>query len=236
LKSIKKDQAKVFDKIAKDYREIHNENIKISGESSDYFAEYKILELKNKLLLSSPLKIIDLGCGDGISGLYFNKHFKDIEYYGFDISEESIKIAKERKIEKCKFEFFDGNKIPSENNFFDLAFISCVLHHIDHTKHLMLLQECYRVLKKGGKLIIFEHNPFNPITRKIVRECIFDKDAVLINSNILKRKTKKAGFLKSSCNYTLFFPRIKIFKSLLFLEEYLNWFPMGAQYYIIAKK
>ena len=36
------------------------------------------------------------------------------------------------------------------------------------------------MLKNDGQLIIFEHNPLNPITRKIVKECEYDEDAILL--------------------------------------------------------
>ncbi len=236
LKSIKNNQAEVFNEVAKDYRSIHSENIKISGETSEYFAEYKIIELKNKLKLSAPIKVIDLGCGDGISAIYFNKYFKDIDYQGFDISDESLKIAKARNIERCKFEYYNGITIPVQNNLFDIVYISCVLHHIDFSQHLSLLKECLRVLKPEGKLIIFEHNPLNPITRKLVRDCVFDKDAILIYSHRLKKQIHEIGFKKIRRVYTIFMPRTMFFRPLLFIEKYIGWLPLGGQYYIIAKK
>ena len=35
-----------FDDFAADYRQIHNESIKISGTDSDYFSEQKVEEVK----------------------------------------------------------------------------------------------------------------------------------------------------------------------------------------------
>ncbi len=35
------------------------------------------------------------------------------------------------------------------------------------------------VLKKKGRVYIFEHNPYNPVTRYLVATCEFDRDAVL---------------------------------------------------------
>ena len=40
----------------------------------------------------------------------------------------------------------------------------------------------YRILRKGGLLVIIEHNPFNPLTQISVYRCPFDKDAVLLTA------------------------------------------------------
>lgn len=57
-----------FDKFSKDYNQILDENIKISGESSDYFVQYKIMVINNffkRKKLNKDIKFLDLGCGIG---------------------------------------------------------------------------------------------------------------------------------------------------------------------------
>ena len=63
-----------FDGFAKDYRQIHDESIKISGTDSDYFSEQKVEEIRRNEL-NANLTVLDLGCGDGNSALFFQKHF-----------------------------------------------------------------------------------------------------------------------------------------------------------------
>ncbi len=236
MKSIKHDQAKVFDSIAREYRDIHTENLKISGADSDYFAEYKIQEISNKFNFNINLKVADLGCGDGLSAVFFGKYFNRLEYYGYDISLKSIDIARSRNLNNFTFSHYDGKNVPSVDNTFDMVFISCVLHHIDFKEHHIFLRESLRILKPGGTLVIFEHNPMNPLTRKIVKDCVFDKDAVLISAIKLRDILDKAGFNKIKCFYTIFMPRTNFFRKLMFLEKYLKWLPLGGQYYLLAKK
>jgi len=224
-----------FDQFASDYRSIHNENIALSGQSSEYFAEYKIKELA-RILKNKEINILDFGCGDGISAIFFNTYFPNAHYTGIDISADSIEIAKKRGLPNTTFLTFDGTTIPFEAQSFDLIFTSCVFHHIAPTYHHDLLTQIRNLLTLEGQFVIFEHNPFNPITLKIVNDCIFDKDAILINAFEMKSKFSKAGFRKTSTTFTLFFPRKYFFNHLLFLEKYLSFIPLGGQYYTIGKK
>jgi ubiquinone/menaquinone biosynthesis C-methylase UbiE len=219
-----------FDDFARDYRQIHNENIKLSGVDSDYFSEQKVAEIR-KNEPAANLTILDLGCGDGNSAVFFQKHFDDSQYFGLDVSKESIRAARARKLSRAEFAHYDGIDIPFAADTFDVILIACVLHHVAHDLHESVLSEVRRVLKPEGRLYIFEHNPFNPVTQKVVKDCPFDRDAVLLNPFYTKRMLSKLSYREIAVNYTIFFPRTKIFNKLLFLEDFLKWFPLGGQYY-----
>lgn len=84
-----------FDKFAEDYREIHTENVlKVSGADSDYFTEYKIAEISK--FINNGKVWLDFGCGDGNSARFILKYFPQSQYYGVDVSSESIEVAKKR--------------------------------------------------------------------------------------------------------------------------------------------
>lgn len=226
-----------FDEFAQDYRSIHTRNIgKVSGVDSNYFSKYKIELVAAKNKGNTILDWLDLGCGDGNSATFVKDFFPMCRYEGIDVSADSICIAKQRKLEGCSFKTYDGKIIPYEDNKFDVVFLACVLHHIPRVEYIDLLRECKRVLKADGKIIIFEHNPINPITRKIVNDCVFDEDAVLINAGLLKRYMLEAGFTQPRVQYSIFFPRKSIFKKLIFLERKLEWCVLGGQYWIECKK
>jgi hypothetical protein len=93
-----------------------------------------------------------------------------------------------------------------------------------------------RVAKKGGRFYIFEHNPLNPVTRKIVRECEFDHDAVLLPHAYTEKLLKKAGFSDPTVYFTLFLPRHLVFRWLLWAERLMTWLPLGAQYFFRSVK
>ncbi|MFV0389618.1 MAG: class I SAM-dependent methyltransferase [Pyrinomonadaceae bacterium] len=224
-----------FDGFASDYRQIHNETIKFSGADSDFFSEQKVEEIR-KVENRDNLNILDLGCGDGNSAVFFQKYFPHSTYLGLDVSRESIAVAKEKTLQNAEFAHYNGFDLPSEESSLDLVFIACVLHHINFDNHEKVLGEVKRVLKPNGRLYIFEHNPFNPVTRKVVSDCPFDEDAVLLSPSYTKKILTKLDFRQISTNYTIFFPRVKALNWALPLENYLKWMPFGGQYYTKANK
>ena len=127
-------------------------------------------------------------------------------------------------------------KYPIPSNSVDIYQSEDVFEHIELENLPSIIDEIYRVLKKGGRFYNFEHNPINPITRKLVNECELDKYAVLLQPSYTKKVTNKNGLKTTNLNYTLFFPRHKFFKIFLGLEKMLSWCPIGAQYYIRAIK
>ena len=81
-------------------------------------------------------------------------------------------------------------------------------------------------------MVVFEHNPINPVTQYIVATCEFDENAVLIPANVLKKRQQSAGFSNVRTGYTGFFPRsLKLLRP---LEPYIKRVPFGAQYYTLA--
>jgi ubiquinone/menaquinone biosynthesis C-methylase UbiE len=223
-----------FDHFANDYRNIHNNNIKLSGVQSDYFSEHKIQTLK-KYEKKDNINFLDFGCGDGNSAIYFTKHFPDGNYIGVDISKDSIDVAQSKNCKNCNFTTFDGETLPFEDNSFDIVFTACVFHHIEFKLHENLMKEIQRVLKKGGRFYIFEHNPWNPITQRMVNTCPFDKDAILLKPTYLQKLILKI-FNNQETNFILFFPRHKLFQIFIKFEKYLKKIPLGGQYFVRAIK
>jgi ubiquinone/menaquinone biosynthesis C-methylase UbiE len=227
-----------FDRFGDKYREIHNKNIKISGADSEYFSEYKVktvcdLELKNH---NDEIRILDLGCGDGNSIKYFRSYFPNSKIYGADVSSKSIEVAKSKNISDVQLNLFDGKNIPYQANFFDIIFLAGVLHHVPENQRTPLLTEVYRTLGDGGRLYVFEHNPNNPLTRKIVKDCIFDENAILLSSKNLNGILSSIGFKSRFTRFTIFFPRHRWFKPLWDLERYIQWVPIGGQFFTLSGK
>jgi len=107
-----------------------------------------------------------------------------------------------------------------------------VVSGVVRDEHLPLLGQLRQLLRPGGWLVIFEHNPLNPLTRFAVNTCPFDENAVLLSGRTLRRRLQAAGFGDVEIAYTAFFPRA--LAALRRFERALTWMPVGAQYYAIA--
>ncbi|MEO8465610.1 MAG: class I SAM-dependent methyltransferase [Gammaproteobacteria bacterium] len=228
-----------FDKFAAEYRTLHAESIKASGESPEYFAEYKIIDVAAELARARDgavdrAAVLDFGAGVGYSVPFFGRHMSRARVTCLDVSQKSLDIGAARHGGVADFRHFDGKRIPYADSTFDVALASCVFHHIPHSEHVALLAEIRRVLTPNGQLFVFEHNPLNPLTRHAVNTCIFDEHAVLIGAPTMRRRSLAAGFAAADVRYRIFFPHWA--RGLRPTEKWLTWLPLGAQYYVRATK
>ena len=224
-----------FDGFADEYRVIHTQNLKLSGADSFYFAEMKV-RLLQSLETDKPLKVLDVGCGDGTTEQFMQQYFPQWKTEGIDISAKSIEVATKRNLTGANFAVYDGCNFPFADECFDLVFIAGVLHHVDFTLHQALMKEINRTLKKGGRLVLFEHNPLNPLTRYLVKTCVFDLQAKLLQHFYTSKLLIQNNLLIKQKKFIIFFPRKGLLSKLIFLEKYLYWLPLGGQYFIRAEK
>jgi ubiquinone/menaquinone biosynthesis C-methylase UbiE len=224
-----------FDEHADNYRSVHNKNLKFLGSDSAYFTRYKA-DLLKRFETDGQLRLLDLGCGDGLAEIRMKQNFPQWKINGIEVSSRFIQQCRDLHLADVEFDVYDGKTIPFADASFDLVFIATVLHHIAESNHAALMQEISRVLKKGGRVYIFEHNPLNPMTRYLVATCEFDRDAVLLRKKYLAKLLKQEGFTISHEGYMTFVPPKKIFSFLTPLEKYLTWLPLGGQYFLGAVK
>jgi ubiquinone/menaquinone biosynthesis C-methylase UbiE len=224
-----------FDRFAKDYLSTHERNVRVSGEAPDYFARYKIDEVRRRWTKTGapePRTVLDFGAGIGASLPHLAARFPTARIIALDVSSRSLAVAESRFGSGADYVCYDGVDLPVPDGGVDLVFSSCVFHHIDAQQHVDLFRRLRRALAPGGRMIIFEHNPFNPVTRYIVATCEFDENAVLISARDLAKRQKAAGFQAVRAFYTGFFPAS--LKALRPLERFMTAFPVGAQYYTEA--
>jgi SAM-dependent methyltransferase len=225
-----------FDRFADEYYAQHQKNVAVTGETPEYFAEYKIRRLKEILDRNNidASRIFDFGSGTGNSIPYFRKYFPNAVLTSSDVSERSLTLSKARFPESDNYLLIEKDRVPCEPDAFDVVFSACVFHHIAHDEHAMWLRELHRITRRGGLIAVFEHNPLNPLTVHAVNTCPFDTNAKLIFARDLARRLGDAGWASPRIQYNLFFPRG--FSLLRPMESKLGWLPLGAQYVAFARK
>lgn len=225
-----------FDGFADEYYEQHRTNIAITGETPEYFAEYKIRVLSQlaQELSVDAARILDFGSGIGNSIPHFRRLFPKAHLTCADVSQRSLDLAESRFSGVAHNVLIGGERISANDNSFDLTFSACVFHHIPHEEHVHWLSELHRVTRPGGMLAIFEHNPLNPLTVRAVNTCPFDANARLIRAGKFAASYREAGWRRPRVRYHLFFPRA--LSMLRPFERHLSFVAFGAQYSLAATK
>jgi SAM-dependent methyltransferase len=223
-----------FDKFAAEYEEMHASNIRLSGETPDYFARYKT-EYLAALCQSrglTPNRILDYGTGIGASLGPLRQSFPNAEVIGLDVSARSLEVARRKLPENTSLVHQDAGPLRVARKSIDLVLIACVLHHVDPLERANTLKLLLPTLGSEALVCIFEHNPFNPITRHLVASCPFDANAILLSRGRASLLLREMGLQVIHQAYTVFFPH-KL-RALRRFEPYLSQFPLGGQYCVVA--
>ena len=96
--------------------------------------------------------ILDVACGNGSLIAAISKK-ASVQAFGIDISEEMIKVAKE-KYKNISFEAAPAYPLKFDDSSLDTIVVSAAFHHFEKPK--AFAEECLRVLKSGGKVYIGE--------------------------------------------------------------------------------
>lgn len=146
-------------------------------------------------------RILDLCCGTGTLTILLSKlSYSDCEIFGVDLSVGQIVQAQKKKISpNLKFAVMDANDLKFPDDFFDKVIISAALHEMDKVQRLNVLSEIYRVLKKGGHFLIFDHHePVNPYLRVLYNFYLGFIEKLISNSAEMQRnilsELKQSGF------------------------------------------
>lgn len=93
--------------------------------------------------------VADIGCGNGRNIYKDNKCY----YIGFDLTEQFVKITTLNT--NCDGLIGNCINIPFKDNVFDYVINIAVLHHLaSHERRLIVIKELFRILCKGGQLIL----------------------------------------------------------------------------------
>jgi hypothetical protein len=88
-------------------------------------------------------------------------------------------------------------------------------------------------LRVAGLFVIFEHNPRNPLTMRVVNSCEFDRDAILLDRTTCESLMARSGFRDIQTRFILAIPAKG--RLLRGVDRLFAGAPIGAQYYTIGR-
>ena len=151
-----------------------NSNIANNYDSYYETEEGRKIDEIEKNIISELLPIVpdnsmlELGCGSGHWTQFFVE--KGFKVTGVDISEAMLDIAKQKNID-AQFMLADCANLPFANNSFSFIATITMLEFVDDIDKV--IKEIYRVLKKGGYLVIGSLNADSVIATKKSTDEIF---------------------------------------------------------------
>lgn len=114
-------------------------------------------ELVRRAFLPLGRRTLDLGSGEGAT-LYHLGEPEGAE--GIELFPEKVRFARQH-VSKCTFHQGSVYQLPFEGNYFDQLIVRDVIHHLSDPE--IMLAECARVLKPGGRLDVLEPCRYNPL-------------------------------------------------------------------------
>lgn len=224
-----------FDEYADTYRDEVQSSISFAGQDVEYFTRRKadlVREISRRILgPCGHLLALDVGSGNGSTDSLLDGHFGLL--VGCDPSLRSTAHAASANRANRYFAA-DGGALPCRDQAVDVAFAINVLHHVEPAHRDAFLREMTRVVRPGGLVLLFEHNPWNPLTRVSVARCEFDEGVELLTTREMQERAVRCGLEPVEHRYIVFTPIDSA--RLHRIENRLGWLPLGAQHYVAARR
>jgi ubiquinone/menaquinone biosynthesis C-methylase UbiE len=137
-------------------------------------------------------------------------------------------LKAQQNVPQAQFSWYDGERLPFDDGTFDVVVAVCVLHHVPVQERSQVVSEMVRVSRHEGVVAVFEHNPYNPLTRHAVNTCALDCDAVLLPPRETIELLKGSAAVEPEHRHYLFTPLGGAIGCSL--DRYFRRIPFGGQY------
>ncbi len=217
------------------YREELDRAVAFTGTSHEFFAGAKATELLRlaDAHLGDPatLDTLDAGCGIGLTDRHLAGRFRSLT--GTDLSPEALETAS-RENPDVRYELAESGRLPFDAGAFHLTFAANVVQVVPTDERATFVAELARVTRPGGLVSLFEHNPYNPLTRLVVRRFSLSSDVRMLALGATLRLLRQASLTPIVSGYMLLWPSRR--RRLVAVERALRRIPFGAQYYVVARR
>jgi SAM-dependent methyltransferase len=231
-----------FDAYAQNYAGGMDNPVKaLLGESGDDFIAVKLRWLLHRFPdlrdRDNSFRVLDYGCGTAVLLRLMAEAGLRLDLAGCDISAAMLQETTRHwpaGIPGPTLYQQDGAHAPLPPESVDLIVISAVLHHVPPPDRPMVYAELHRLLRPGGRLVVFEHNPLNPVTRYVVAHTPIDQNAILLRAREVCSALSEIPFADLKTDYLMFLP--PRLEAVVPLQRALGWLPLGAQYAVTARR
>ena len=162
----------------------HNDIVRQSfKKQAEKFVAYHMSKVEytdyliQKIAATGEEHALEVAAGTCICGRAMAPYVKDITC--LDMTEEmlaqGIRLAEESHIENIYFQSGNAEKLPYDPETFDLVITRLSFHHFDNPEKPF--EEMKRVLKKGGKMVVWDMEAAEEPLREI--DDMFKKDFAL---------------------------------------------------------
>jgi len=191
---------------------------------------------EESLKQGQPIRVLDIGCHEGMMLLYCQKNGSNVEFHGMDIRQDRLNLALERGYKSTKLQDVRSFPFPYPDGFFDVVVCSHILEHLEHPEKV--LQELNRIIKEEGLLIVgvptgllpgilwrrYVVPLYNPLQRK---EAVLSRFGHISFFSLpeLRKLLRDNGFVAEDARGDHLFRSRR-----LFLENYKWWFDFNRWY------
>jgi len=142
-------------------------------------------EIAGQMKASGVRSVLELGCGKGCNSVFLAQQFPGVRFYGIDISDVNLNIArqKSRRLVNASFSYGDYHDLSFDACSFDMVFAIESLCYANNVNNL--LAEVFRVLKNGGHVILydgFRESAFEPLPVNLKQAAILTEKSMAVNN------------------------------------------------------
>jgi SAM-dependent methyltransferase len=223
-----------YDEYRDRYAEDLDSALRFSGKDHEFFTRRKADELftfaERYVGPSHTLNVLDVGCGIGLTDAFLAGRFASVT--GVDVGAGVLERAAARNPD-AHYELYDGERLPMTDETFDVTFCASVVQVLPPERRSGFVDELRRVTGGRGIVVVFEHNPYNPLTRLAVRRFSLGDDVQMLPARHLVDLVERAGLAVLERAYILLLPsESRVARS---VERRVERLPLGAQYVVVAR-
>ncbi|MGE3267911.1 MAG: methyltransferase domain-containing protein [Chloroflexota bacterium] len=176
-------QQVLYDHVAHDYDQVFKPHV------AEHYLRKRTAVVRDLLPFGGT--VLDVGCGTGALAGWIQRAGFDV--VGVDLSTGMLVEALENGVGAVYAGY--SSALPFEDNVFDLSLSVATMHHLETPERVAdTIAEMGRVVRPGGYVLIWDHNPLNPYWPILMKRVPQDHgDERLVTVWELLEATRQAG-------------------------------------------